>query len=50
VKKLKLAVEELNVESFGMDVEEEIGTVIANAAPTARTRDCPCIESISCFC
>ncbi|WP_420129217.1 hypothetical protein [Longimicrobium sp.] len=50
MKKLKLTVEDLSVESFGIDVEEEMGTVMAAEAPTARTRDCPCIESISCYC
>lgn len=50
MKKLKLDVEELAVESFGIDVVEELGTVLAAAAPTARTRDCPCVESISCYC
>lgn len=50
MQKLKLSVEELKVESFGIDVVEELGTVMAAEAPTARTRDCPCIESISCFC
>lgn len=50
MKKLKLEVEELSVESFGVDVDAEWGTIIANEAPTARTRECPCYESISCFC
>jgi hypothetical protein len=50
VKKMKLNVEELAVESFGMDVEKDVGTVLANEAPTKRTFECPCIESVSCFC
>jgi hypothetical protein len=50
VKKMKLNVEELAVESFGIDVEKEVGTVLANEAPTKRTFECPCYESISCFC
>jgi hypothetical protein len=50
MNKLKLSLEELKVESFGIEFEEDLGTVIANVAPTARTRECPCIESISCFC
>ena len=47
MQKLKLDVEELAVESFGVEVEDIVGTVIANAAPTARTRECPCIELTS---
>jgi hypothetical protein len=50
VKKMKLNVEELAVESFGIDVEKEVGTVLAAEAPTKRTFECPCYESISCFC
>lgn len=47
MQKLKLDVEELTVESFGVEAEDIVGTVIANAAPTGRTRDCPCIELTS---
>lgn len=47
---MKLQVEELAVESFGIDAEEALGTVYAAEAPTARTRECPCYESISCYC
>jgi hypothetical protein len=50
MKKLKLAVEELTVESFDIDVAEELGTVVAAEAGTKRTFECPCYESISCFC
>jgi hypothetical protein len=49
MKKVKLSLDDLAVESFSIDVEAELGTILANEAPTARTRDCPCIESISCF-
>ena len=50
MNKLKLSLEELKVESFGVEFEEDLGTVLAAEAPTARTRECPCYESISCFC
>jgi hypothetical protein len=50
MKKVKLSLEELSVESFNIEFEEDLGTVLANVAPTARTRECPCIESISCYC
>jgi hypothetical protein len=49
MKKVKLSLDDLAVESFSIDVEEELGTILAHERPTARTRDCPCIESISCF-
>ncbi|HYH82130.1 MAG TPA: hypothetical protein VEX86_20145 [Longimicrobium sp.] len=45
--KLKLDVDELAVESFGVAVEDEVGTVLANIAPTAQTRECPCIALTS---
>ena len=44
MQKLKLDADELTVESFGIEVEDVVGTVLANIAPTGRTRDCPCIE------
>lgn len=48
MEKVKLSVDELQVESFGVDVEQERGTVNANEfAPTARTRECPCIALTS---
>lgn len=48
MKKVKLNVDELQVESFGVDVEQQLGTVNANEfAPTARTRECPCIALTS---
>jgi len=47
MQKLKLNMDELSVESFGVSIEEEVGTVLANIAPTGRTRDCPCIELTS---
>jgi hypothetical protein len=48
MKKVKLNVEELAVESFGVDAEVERGTVNANEfAPTARTIQCPCIALTS---
>jgi hypothetical protein len=50
MQKVKLSLDELAVESFEIDAEQEIGTVFAAEAPTARTRECPCYESISCFC
>ena len=50
MQKVKLNMDELNVESFSVEVEDTVGTVIANVAPTARTFQCPCYESISCFC
>lgn len=44
MKKVKLTVEELAVESFSIEVEDVLGTVNgAEFAPTARTRECPCI-------
>lgn len=49
MKKLELSVEELNVESFTIDVDGEEGTVVAAEAPTRRTFECPCYETISCF-
>ena len=51
MQKVKLSLEELEIESFAVAAEEERGTVNANEfAPTARTFQCPCYESISCFC
>ncbi len=50
MKKVRLQVEELSVESFNVSTKDELAEVLANVAPTARTRECPCIESISCFC
>jgi hypothetical protein len=48
MKKVSLNVDELAVESFGVDVEVERGTVnAAEFAPTARTRECPCIALTS---
>ena len=47
--KVRLSLEELQVESFSIEAEEARGTVIAAEAPTKRTFECPCIESISCF-
>ena len=48
MEKVKLSLEELAVESFGVDVEVERGTVNANEfAPTARTIQCPCIALTS---
>jgi len=48
MEKMKLSVDELRVESFGVDVEQERGTVnAAEFAPTARTRECPCIALTS---
>ena len=45
MEKVKLTVAELAVESFEMECEELRGTVAAyDFAPTARTKDCPCIE------
>jgi hypothetical protein len=49
MKKVRLSLDELTVESFSIEADAALGTVIAAEAPTARTRDCPCIESISCF-
>ena len=43
MQKMKLVVDELAVESFGVEMEDVVGTVVANIAPTGRTRDCPCI-------
>ena len=51
MEKMKLSLDELNVESFAVAAEDERGTVNAHEfAPTARTMQCPCYESISCFC
>ncbi|HET7231821.1 MAG TPA: hypothetical protein VFJ16_17550 [Longimicrobium sp.] len=50
MKKVKLDMDKLDVESFDLELEDVVGAVLANAAPTARTRECPCIESISCYC
>ena len=50
MKKVKLSLEELSVESFDIEFVEDLGTVWAAEAPTARTKECPCYESISCFC
>ncbi|HEU4561077.1 MAG TPA: hypothetical protein VFS20_24715 [Longimicrobium sp.] len=47
MQKLKLDVEKLAVESFGVEMEDVVGTVLANIAPTARTRECPCIALTS---
>jgi len=48
MEKVKLSLEELAVESFGVDVEAERGTVNAQEfAPTARTIQCPCIALTS---
>ena len=50
MEKVRLSLEELQVESFEVAAEEARGTVNANEfKPTARTMECPCIESISCF-
>jgi hypothetical protein len=49
MEKVRLSLDELQVESFSIEVEGEQGTVIAAEAPTKRTFECPCIESISCF-
>ena len=49
MKKVRLSLDELAVESFSIEVETDLGTIWAAEAPTARTRECPCIESISCF-
>ena len=50
MKKVRLSLDELTVESFSIEVEEARGgTVVAAEAPTRRTFECPCIESISCF-
>jgi hypothetical protein len=48
----KLTLDELTVESFNVESAklEADGTVFANEAPTKRTFECPCIESISCYC
>jgi hypothetical protein len=44
MEKVKLSVEELAVESFSIEAEDVLGTVMgAEFAPTARTRECPCI-------
>jgi hypothetical protein len=47
MQKMKLDVDKLAVESFGVEFEDVVGTVLANIAPTGRTRDCPCIELTS---
>ncbi len=47
MQKMKLVVDELAVESFGVEMEDVVGTVVANIAPTGRTRDCPCIALTS---
>jgi hypothetical protein len=45
MEKVKLSMNELEVESFEVAAEEASGTVNAfEFAPTGRTRDCPCIE------
>jgi hypothetical protein len=45
MKKVKLSVDELTVESFSVAVEDVQGTVWANDAPSPRTHECPCIAS-----
>jgi hypothetical protein len=51
MEKVKLSLEQLAVESFAVAAEEERGTVNAcEFAPTARTMQCPCYESITCYC
>jgi hypothetical protein len=46
--KVKLNLDELVVESFGVEAEQARGTVNANEyAPTARTMECPCIALTS---
>ena len=48
MKKVKLSLDELAVESFSVAANDDVvGTVLANIAPTGRTRDCPCIELTS---
>ncbi|HEX8906950.1 MAG TPA: hypothetical protein VF771_19015 [Longimicrobiaceae bacterium] len=48
MQKVKLSVEELTIESFEVAAEDALGTVNAQeAAPTARTFYCPCIELTS---
>lgn len=47
MQKMKLNVDELAVESFGVQMEDVVGTVVANIAPTGQTRDCPCIALTS---
>ncbi|HEU0053296.1 MAG TPA: hypothetical protein VFQ39_08970 [Longimicrobium sp.] len=50
MEKVKLSVDKLKVESFGVEIEQQRGTVDAHEfAPTARTRECPCIELTSPF-
>lgn len=50
MEKVKLSLEELEVESFSVDdAEDDLGTVYAAEGPTGRTRYCPCQESVSCF-
>jgi len=44
---VKLDVKKLDVESFGLELEDVVAAVLAGAAPTARTRECPCIELTS---
>jgi hypothetical protein len=47
----KLTLDELTVESFNVDnAELEAGTVLAAEAGTKRTFECPCLESVSCYC
>jgi hypothetical protein len=47
--KVKLSVDELQVESFAIAAEDERGTVNANEVrPTAPTRDCPCDVTLTC--
>ena len=50
MQKAKLNTDELNVESFSVAMEDIVEEVLANAAPTARTFQCPCYESVSCYC
>jgi hypothetical protein len=48
MQKVKLNLDELVVESFGVEAEQARGTVNANEyAPTARTMECPCIALTS---
>ena len=50
MQKTKLNLDQLDVESFNVTLDDIVEQVIANAAPTARTMQCPCYESISCYC
>ena len=50
MQKVMLNMDELDVESFSVALEDIVEHVLANAAPTARTFQCPCIESVSCYC